>query len=374
LKIILIGPSYPFRGGIANFNDSLYSALEKYHEPHIVSYALQYPSLFFPGKSQFEGDPGQTSHAIPLINSINPFSWKGVASTILEMEPDCVVVHYWMPFFAPALGTILRRLRKKGKIFVIGLLHNVEPHEGIPVGRMLNSYFLRSCDGFITMSSSVYNDLKATSVIRPVRKVSHPVYNIFGDQVDRLIACRKLDLDPERKHLLFFGMIRGYKGLDLLIRVMANPKLSHLNLKLLVAGEFYEDKEKYTGLVDELGLNERIIFTDRFVPQEEVRLYFGAADLVVLPYISATQSGVTQIAYHFDKPMLVTDVGGLREMVAHRKVGYVCSKNPEEIAASVADFFDNNMAPGFVENIKEEKEKFSWEALVAAIEELNNQK
>jgi D-inositol-3-phosphate glycosyltransferase len=170
--------------------------------------------------------------------------------------------------------------------------------------------------------------------------------------------------------LLFFGIIRPYKGLDLLLKAFASPRLSHLNLKLLVAGEFYENEKKYLDLAKELGLHSKILFTGNFIPKEEVGSYFAVSDLVVLPYLSATQSGVTQIAYHYNKPVVVTDVGGLNEVVAHGRTGYVCEKDPGKIAAAIADFFDNNRSAGFIENIKTEKKKFSWDAMVKGIEDL----
>ncbi len=371
MKILLIGPSSPFRGGIANFNDSLYFALEKNHDTHIIGFSLQYPSVMFPGKTQYEkGAPRAGARTKHIINSINPLNWNNVSAEIVKMKPDCLIVHYWMPFFAPVMGTIIRRVKKRLKVKVIGLLHNVEPHEGMPAGKMLNRYFLESCDGFIIMSSIVTADLQRLGIKKPLKKLGHPVYNIFGDPVDRQFACDKLGLDPDHKHLLFFGMIRRYKGLDLLLEALAKPRLSHLNLKLLVAGEFYESEDRYLDLIEKLGLENKIMFTNSFVPKEEVAWYFAASDLLVLPYISATQSGVTQIAYHFGKPMLVTNVGGLKDVVSHGKVGYVCEKDPDEIAASIADFFDNNRSPEFTENIKTEKEKFSWNAMVKGIEDL----
>lgn len=371
MKIILIGPSSPLRGGIANFNDSLYAALEYNHDTRITGYSLQYPSLFFPGRSQYDrGAPSAGIRSSELINSINPRSWYKTADEIVKAAPDLIVVHYWMPFFAPALGKIIRLVKKKLDTRVIGLLHNVEPHEKMPAAERLNRYFLESCDGFMVMSSQVMNDLENTGVRRKVRQVPHPVYDIFGEPVSRQFACDYLGLDPGQHHLLFFGIIRSYKGLDLLLKSMASKRISHINLKLLVAGEFYENENGYLDLAEHLGLEKKILFTKSYVPKEEVTYYFSASDLVVLPYLSATQSGITQVAYHFDKPMLVTRVGGLEETVPHGRVGYVCEKDPDEIAAAIADFFDNDRAGEFSGNIKTEKKRFSWEAMVKGIEEL----
>ncbi len=371
MKILLVGPASPLRGGIANFNESLYNAFDKKHDTHIIGFSLQYPSLFFPGRTQYEkGAPDTGIRSTNLINSINPLSWRSAAAGIVKMRPDCLVVHYWMPFFAPALGSIIRKVKRKIKVKVIGLLHNVEPHEGMPGGKRFGRYFFDSCDGFIAMSSTVLTDLKKYGIDKPALHIPHPVYDIFGDPVSRQFACENLGLNCDQKHLLFFGIIRRYKGLDLLLEAFASPRLSNLNLKLIVAGEFYEQEDRYIDLVQRLGLEHKILFTRSFVPKEKVAQYFAASDLIVLPYLSATQSGVTQIAYHFNKPMLVTNVGGLEDVVANGRVGYVCGKDPDEIASAIADFFENNRSAEFVENIKTEKKRFSWDAMVKGIEEL----
>ncbi len=372
MKINLVGPSYPFRGGIANFNDSLFSALGKNHDVGITGFSLQYPSLLFPGKSQFEKDgPKVSTESERLINTINPLSWHTTAGRIAKAKPDCIIVHYWMPFFAPALGSIIRGVKRRINTTVIGVLHNIKPHETMIGGKWLNKYFLKSCDGFITMSSAVQDELENLGINKPAKQIPHPVYDIFGESVSRKDAIDYLDLDTEQNHLLFFGIIRSYKGLDLLIETFSSPRLSHLNLKLLVAGEFYENEKKYLDMAEERGLGEKIVFTRNFVPREEVSCYFAASDLVVLPYLSATQSGVTQIAYHFNKPVVVTNVGGLKEVVSHGVTGYVCEKDPDEIAAAIADFFENNREAEFAENIRSEKKRrFSWDSMARGIEDL----
>lgn len=371
MKILLIGPSSPFRGGIANFNDSLYAALASNHEVRIISFSLQYPSFFFPGSSQYIKGMAQTgTRSVRLINSINPISWRHAAAEAVKMKPDCILVHYWMPFFAPSLGSILRMVKKKIDVAAIGIIHNFNPHEGMPGGKIVSGFFFKSCDGFITMSSSVRREMVSSGFDKPVKQLEHPVYDIFGEAVPRTLAYERLNLDPGQKHLLFFGIIRAYKGLDLLLEAFSRSILEHLNLKLIVAGEFYEDEKKYLDTVQKLGLENKVVFTRSFIPEDMVACYFSVADLVVLPYKSATQSGITQIAYHFEKPMLVTDVGGLGEMVPHEKVGYVCKRDPGIIASSIADFFDNHRSSEFKENIRSEKMRFSWEKMVRGIEEL----
>jgi glycosyltransferase involved in cell wall biosynthesis len=368
LKIILIGPSSPLRGGIANFNDSLYSVLAKDHEVRIISFSLQYPSVLFPGKSQYEqDDPGGLQGTSRVINSINPVSWFRASEEIVKMKPDCIIVHYWMPFFAPAFGTIIRLVKRQLDVNVIGLLHNVNPHEKMIAGKSLTAYFLAPCDGFITLSSTVRAELGKTGTGKPVRVIPHPVYEIFGSDVSRSTALANLNLDPAQHHLLFFGIIRPYKGLDLLLRSFANNRISHLNLKLIVAGEFYGNRKKYLGLTAELGLMDKVKYTDAFVPKDRVGDYFAVSDLVVLPYLSATQSGIIQIAYNFGKPVVVTNVGGLREVVEHGKTGYICEKDPELLAAAIADFFNNNRSPEFAGNIKRLKHSFSWDAMAEGV-------
>jgi glycosyltransferase involved in cell wall biosynthesis len=373
LKIILIGPSFPFRGGIANFNDSLYNSLVSNHEVLIIGFSLQYPSLFFPGKSQFDRDSGRMTRARRMINTINPFSWFRAADEISRFKPDCIIVHYWMPFFAPALGTIIRLVKKKRDAVTIGLLHNVNPHEKMTGGNRLNRYFLKGCDGAIAMSSTVLDQLSGLGINIPARMIPHPVYDIFGESVSRQSAVHHLKLDAGQNHLLFFGLIRPYKGLDLLLKAFASSRLDHLNLKLIVAGEFYDDREKYYDLAERFGIKEKILFADGFIPEEEVGYYFGASDLVVLPYLSATQSGVTQIAFHFNKPVVVTNVGGLKEIVTHGETGYVCEKDPDEIAAAVVDFFDSGRSDSFAANIRADKKRFSWEAMAKGIEALRSE-
>ena len=371
MKILLVGPASPLRGGIANFNDSLFTALENEHDVHIIGFSMQYPSFLFPGKTQYEtGARHISARSRQLINTINPISWHTAASEIIKINPDCILVHYWMPFFAPALGTIIRRVKRKIKVRVIGIIHNLNPHERMPAGRLLTRYFLNTCHGFITMSSAVSQELEEAGMTGTIKMIPHPVYDIFGESVSRQFACDFLGLEPSRHYLLFFGIIRNYKGLDLLLKAMASQRLSHLDLKLLVAGEFYENEKKYLDMVQELGLQHKIMFTNNFVPREDVAHYFAVADLVALPYLSATQSGIVQVAYHFNKPVLVTDVGGLKEVVPHGKVGYVCEKDPEAIAGSIADFFDNEKSEEFIRNIKIVKKRFSWQSMVTGIEDL----
>ena len=369
-KIIIIGPAFPFRGGIANFNNSL--ALEYFnrgYEVKVFSFSLQYPSVFFPGKTQYEnGDPPRGIKIEPIINSINPFNWIRVGLKILKEKPDYVIFRYWIPFMAPCLGTIAKIIRKKIKI--IAVTDNIIPHEKRFGDTILTRFFITKCHAFLTLSSSVLNDLKKFTDTNDKIFIPHPIYDSFGSIVSKQVARNFLNLDLNGKYLLFFGFIREYKGLDLLLESFSDHRIKSLGIKLIIAGEFYENKEKYMSLIKKKKLENHVVLRTEFIPQEEVKYYFCASDMVTQTYRTATQSGVTQIGYHFEKPMLVTNVGGLSEIIPHNRVGYVCNINSTEIADSIIDFYNNNMEIEFIKNLKIEKKRFSWKVLVDGIENL----
>ena len=373
MKIIIIGPAFPLRGGIAHLNESLCRAfIKEGDKAEIVSFSLQYPSFLFPGKTQKEeGNPPTDITIHTKINSVNPLNWFGVASFIKKQKPDLVIIRYWLPFIAPCLGTIAR-LIKSPSTKIIAICDNVIPHEKRPGDKQLTQYFVNSCDAFVVMSKSVEVDLRKFDTVKPSTFIPHPVYDIFGKAVRKEEAQKKLNLNPADKHILFFGFIRKYKGLDLLIKALGNIKHQTLNIKLLIAGEFYDNKEEYLQLIKENGLENNVIIRSDFIPSEEVKYYFCAADMIVQPYHTATQSGVTQIAYHFARPMLVTNVGGLAEIVTHNRVGYVTETNAESIATALTDFYQNNREKEFSENAAIDSSKFSWENMVKGIKELKS--
>ncbi len=373
MKIIIIGPAFPLRGGIAHLNESLCRAfIKEGDKAEIVSFSLQYPSFLFPGKTQKEeGNPPTDITIHTKINSVNPLNWFSVASFIKKQKPDLVIIRYWLPFMAPCLGTIAW-LIKSQSTKIIAICDNVIPHEKRPGDNQLTQYFVNSCDAFVVMSKSVEDDLRKFDTVKPLTFIPHPVYDIFGKAVSKEEALKKLNLNPADKHILFFGFIRKYKGLDLLIKALGNIKHQTLNIKLLIAGEFYDNKEEYLQLIKENGLENNVIIRSDFIPSEEVKYYFCAADIIVQPYHTATQSGVTQIAYHFARPMLVTNVGGLAEIVTHNRVGYVTETNAESIASSLTDFYQNNREKEFSENAAIDSSKFSWENMVKGIKELKS--
>ena len=369
-KNIIVGPAFPLRGGIANFNNALCKAFinEGIHSK-IYSFSLQYPSFLFPGKTQFEkGKPPQGFQIKKIINSINPYNWWKVARAIREENPDYIIIRYWLPFMAPCLGSIARMVKWNTNIQVIAITDNVIPHEKRLGDNFLTSYFVKSCHGFLTLSTSVLDDLSKFTNCTNKKFVPHPIYDIFGDRVQKAAAIQRLDLDADNKYLLFFGFIRKYKGLDILLKAMADVRLK--GVKLIIAGEFYDDPQEYLDLISELGIQDQVILKSDFIPSDQVKYYFCACDMVVQTYKTATQSGVTQIGYHFERPMLVTDVGGLAEIIPHHKVGYVTEVSSVAVADAIIDFYANDREQEFAENTKKEKQRFSWKNLVHSIHEM----
>ena len=373
MKNIIVGPAYPLRGGIANFNEALCRAFNQAgDESEIFSFTLQYPEFLFPGTTQYEssGSGPDDIKITPLLNSIQPFSWVETAYKIRKENPDYVIVRYWLPFMAPCLGSVARWSRMFGKTKIIAITDNIVPHEKRPGDKLLTQYFVNSCDAFVAMSKSVLNDLEEFDNKKVKVFTPHPVYDIFGEKINRETALQKLNLDPRFNYILFFGFIRKYKGLDLLLKALAHENLQQPDMKLIVAGEYYGDHEYYENIIKELNLEGKVILHTRYIPRDAVKYYFSACDMVVQPYKTATQSGVTQIAYHFDKPMLVTDVGGLAEMVPHGIAGYVTAPDPAQIAAAVQDFYAHKKSAKFVQGVMQEKHRFSWQAMVQAINDL----
>lgn len=361
-KIFVVGPAYPLRGGLATFDELFCRSLNELgHDAQIISYSLQYPNFLFPGSTQYDtsGIEPKGIKIHTLINSVNPLNWIKVARFIKKQKPDFIVVRFWIPFMGPALGTICRIIRKKN-IKVIAVTDNVIPHEKRVGDTAFTKYFIKSCDGFITMSKAVLADLeKFTSSIHK-KFLLHPLYTSFGEKLNKQEARKKLNLDAEERTILFFGLIREYKGLDLLLEAMADLRLKEMSIKLLVAGEFYEDKKMYTDIIEKNNLQNNVILYDAFIPNEDVKNYFSATDLLALPYRSATQSGVTQVAFHFEKPVIVTNVGGLSEIIPHNKCGYVVESNPKAIADAIIDYFTNKREAAMSEAMKEEKKKYDW--------------
>lgn len=371
-KVIIIGSAWPLRGGgIATFNERLARQFQaEGDEVTIYSFSLQYPSLLFPGKSQYGNEPEPKDLQIKsVINSINPFNWIRVGKQIQKERPDLIVVRYWLPFMGPCLGTILRGVKKNRHTKIICIADNVIPHEKRPGDHAFTRYFIQPIHAFITLSEKVFTDLK-TFTNKPAEVVIHPLYDNFGEAISKTEARLLLNLSKEERIILFFGFIRAYKGLDLLLKAMALLKQNGIMIpRLLIAGEFYEDQTKYDALIDELKIRDLLILKTDFIPDSEVRKYLCAADFVIQPYKHATQSGITPLSYHFEKPMLVTNVGALPAMVPHEKAGIVTEPTPEAIADGIQRLY-NLGEDHFLFHLREEKKKYSWEVLTSAIRSL----
>ena len=369
-QVVILGPAHPLRGGgMTTFNHRLCKqfAAEGY-DCCIYSFSLQYPSMLFPGTSQYTTEPAPEGIEIySVINSIYPPNWIQIGNTLKNLRPDLIVVRFWLPFMGPALGTILRRVKKNKHTRIVAITDNVIPHEKRPGDTPFTRYFLKACDGFIAMSDKVMKDLRQFEATKPAKIVSHPLYDNFGDPISKAEARRKLGLKEDEKIALFFGFIRKYKGLDLLLEAMQELKKDPRNIKLMVAGEFYEDEKEYNELIGKLGIADSLIMRTQFIPDSEVKYYLCAADVVVQPYRNATQSGVTPLAYHFEVPMVVTNVGGLPSLVPHDKVGLVCEPEPKAIAAAISEYF-NKGEQYFLPALRMEKQKYSWHTLVETIE------
>ena len=373
-KVIIIGPAHPLRGGgITTFNQRLAREfLEQGHDCSIVSFSLQYPSLLFPGTSQYSTDPPPKDIKIySLINSINPINWLTVGKKIHQWKPDIIVVRFWIPFMGPALGTILRIVKKNKRTKIICVADNIIPHEKRKGDKPFTSYFLKGCDAFIIMSEKVLQDLRLFEREKPAVLIPHPLYDNFGESIEKSEAREHLGLDKEEKIILFFGFIRKYKGLDLLLQAMNDERIKKENIKLLIAGEFYEPEKPYLELIGRSDLQNSTILKTNFIPDSEVKFYLCAADCVVQPYRSATQSGVTPLAYHFERPMIVTNVGGLPSLVPNNKSGLVCEPNSTSIADAILQFYQLGESY-FIPHLREEKKKYSWKNFVSAIVELSN--
>lgn len=374
-KVFIIGPGYPLRGGPAQFNENLCREFNKLgHDAQIISYSLQYPNFLFPGSSQYEtsGSAPSDIKIHTLINTVNPFNWIKTARFIKKQKPDFIIFRYWLPFFGPSLGSIGRMVKRGTNIKVLALTDNIIPHEKRVGDVPFTKYFVKSCHGFITMSKAVFNDISQFTPTDKKVFSPHPMYETYGAAVTKEEARKKLGLNSDDKVILFFGLIRKYKGLDFLLEAMNHPDIKNQNIKLLVAGEFYEDKQPYLDLVEKNGLQNQVIFHSQFIPNEEVRYYFCAADLVAQTYRNATNSGVTMVGYYYEKPMLVTDVGGLSELVPHQKIGYTVPIDVAKITESILDFYKNHREQEFISNLKTEKVKYLWPTFINRVLELYN--
>jgi glycosyltransferase involved in cell wall biosynthesis len=355
-----MGPSWPLRGGLAAFDEQLNKTFcEKGIEARIETFSLQYPSFLFPGTSQYSNEPAPSNIKISIgINSINPFNWIRVGLRLKKEKPDLIIVRYWIPFLAPCLGMIVRIVKTNKHSKIIAIIDNMIPHEKWLGDKLLTKFFAKSVDGFLTMSEKVSSDVRLFSN-KPMLLSPHPIFEHFGNPITKLAARQNLGLKEDEKIILFFGFIRHYKGLDILLHSMAKSIIKNANIKLMIVGEFYEDAQPYYDLINELGISEQVIFHTEFVPDNEVKKFVCSADFIIQPYRNATQSGVTPLAYYFEIPMLVTNVGALADTVPNGKCGVVVEPNVDAIANGIKELYQNGISY-YTPYIKEEKKKYSW--------------
>ncbi len=373
MKIIILGTAYPYRGGLAAFNERLAREYQNQgHEVEIYTFTRQYPDFLFPGKTQYSTDPAPKGlNIVRKVHSYNPINWFKVGREIAQKSPDVLVFAYWMSFMAPCMGTVARQVRCNRHTRILALVHNMIPHEPNFLDKILPPYFVKSMDGFMALSESVVHDIEHFDKRGcPKRFSPHPIYDHYGERLPREQALSLLNLDPDSRYVLFFGFIRAYKGLDLLLDAFADEQMRELDVKLIVAGEFYGDSALYMRQIKKNGLDNTVLLFNDYIPDGEVNRYFSAADIVAQPYKTATQSGVTQIAFHFEKPMLVTNVGGLPEIVPDGKIGYVVEPDAQQIAGALHRFFTENKQTEFERNVSEEKKKYAWSTFTKVMNEL----
>jgi glycosyltransferase involved in cell wall biosynthesis len=360
--IIIIGPAYPLRGGLSTFDERLAREFQNQGDKAtIYTFSLQYPNFLFPGKTQYSDDSPPTDLDIKVaINSVNPFNWVKIGREIAALKPDMIVCRFWLPFMGPCFGTILRFVRRNQHTKIVGLTDNVIPHEKRFGDKMFANYFIQSCDAYMVMSRSVEKDLRQFTNSQRIKYIEHPIYDTYGEKVSRSLALSTLQLSDKKRYILFFGFIRAYKGLDLLLEAMSIEKVRQTGVQLIVAGEFYEDATIYQSIISEKKMGESVILHTDYIPTDKVKYYFGAADLIVQPYKTATQSGISLVAYHFEKPMVVSNVGGLPEIVPHGKAGYVVEPNAQAVGAAIVDFYEKERYDDFTATLLERKKEFSW--------------
>lgn len=374
-NIVILSPAHPLRGGIASSTERLAQELQKFdYQVVLYTFSLQYPNFLFPGKTQYSSDPAPEDLEIHCkVNSVNPFNWISVGLELKKLKPDLIITRFWLPFMGPSLGTILKIAKSNKHTQTLCIADNIIPHEKRIGDRILTNYFIKSIDSFIVMSRSVKEDIRQFSTEKPVEFIPHPIYDNYGELIPRAQALAHLNLPEKDRYILFFGFIRDYKGLDLLLKSIADERIRNRNIKLIVAGEYYGNEASYNELIRSENVENQLVMRTEFIPSEEVKYYFGAADLVVQPYKSATQSGISQLAYHFEKPMIVTRVGGLPEIVEHGKVGYVVDVKVDAISDAIVDFFENNRMAKLEAGVRENKVKFSWASMVHGIEKLQTE-
>ena len=369
MQIALISVAPPYRGGISEQTSILVEKLSKNHSVDVINYSRQYPDFLFPGKTQYLDSKSENYNSSRMIDSINPLTWFSTGNKLAKKNYDLVIFRFWNPFFAPALGVIAGIIKKKSTYTkLMSLCDNILPHEKTPLADFLTTYLFDKLDGHVVQSSQTENELQEV-VENPIyEKRLHPIYINFPKKIDKITARKKLGLSA-KNIILYFGIIRDYKGFDILLNAIAELKDSGLDFHLLAGGECYGSDEKYTQLISNLGISDYITWHNKYIPDSEVSNYFSAADVVALPYRTASQSGITQIAYSYDLPVIVTNVGGLPEIVDKGKSGFIIEpENPGELANVLAENINTKKFDEMGSYIQSFKQKFSWEHFVDGIE------
>ncbi len=372
MKISMIGPSYPFRGGISHYTTLLFRELKKSHSVQFISFKRQYPAFLYPGKSDIDESKSKIKEegAERLLDSVNPLSWLKTARKVVKFHPQILIFPWWVSFWTPQFLFISLFVKFFSKTKIMFICHNVIEHESSFFDKICTSLVLRRGNHFIVHSGEDYNNLKKIIAEKSIIKAFHPLYNEFsGKHFDKNRSRKKLAVCG--KILLFFGFVRPYKGLMTALNALPFVIKKYPDTKLIVAGEFWQDKNDYIDKIDELGIIDNVVMHDNYIPNEETGIYFTASDLVLLPYISATGSGIVQLAYSFNKPVIASKVGALAEVVVDNSTGFLVEEgNSEELAEAIIKFFHLKKADEFSTNIEKEKEKYSWSAFAEIITSL----
>lgn len=370
-SIAILGPSWPFRGGIAASSELLARAWQaKGDQVALHTFTEQYPSFLFPGSTQFTDTLKPEDLSIyRTLHGYQPLNWIKAGRVLAKANYDLLLIRYWLPALAPALGTVASMVKRHSNTTICALVDNLFPHEARPLDRYLSQYFIRQPDAFLTLSHVVEAQL-SDLVDKPVCYTPHPVYDAYGPRIDQSEARRRLHLPDvhENPLLLFFGFIRKYKGLDLLLSALKSDRIRHSNLKVVIAGEWYDQKEAYASLLNDPEIVDKIILRDHFIPDRDIATYLSAVDAVVQPYRSATQSGISAIAYAYDKPLISTNVGGLAEIIDDAQTGFLCKPEPEDIAIAIQRWLAVADPTPMAKAIAEKKKAMSWSSCVDAIE------
>lgn len=369
-NVIIVGPAYPYRGGIADTNERIAIELIKREiKCEVYSFKKLYPKILFPGKTQYAKEkklnPNLLVHS--KINSTNIFNWIKVGFEIRKKKPDVLLFRYWTPFLSLCYSLITLIVKTNRSTKIITLVDNFYPHERFFGDKLFSYIFIHLMEGCIVMSLSVMSEILTVRKKIDIEYCPHPLFDDYGEIISKNIARKSLKLDENKKYILFFGFVREYKGLDLLLEAFQKAANVIQDLNLIIAGEFYQSKKEYEELIEKFNIKDKITIYDQFIPHSLVPYFFCSVDLVVLPYKSATQSGIVQIAYHFNKPLIVTNVGALPDIVVNNVTGYVVEPNSSAIAYAIIKYFSENNEEKFSKNIFEEKKKYSWDRMIETI-------